>query len=928
MAVFHSARQGIDFTSAEDSMEVYPEGETHPEDEDGIDIDFDLTADHSENLDDDEMLEDPEADVDDMAPDTELVQDEQMIDDEGGDDDLVQGAAGDVYSEHYVELEDVGATELQDKPEVVVDTAKQQPHLAEEIIVDNASQDTRQQDTQDLLDGQSSFDQRSDAHFSHSNISSNADKSRTEDIPVAEAFSKAVSARSIGTSPTSGDNQNTISRQLRDIHSPSRGLTTALNEPRTTVREQQTELGLDQSATLKKVSGVFKGNEGRAEITAEALVEDARHDLDLLENRTSLRDSFATTAESKGYSNSEPLPGTQDHAIPHLFEENADEPVAPKTDHPQGEKTVQNTLHVHPVTVHYQSNEMYLFRPTEEQREHENYMLSDNGLAAEGIEDLFGGLRNFLGDSISDAEELEITFDGLDLQICESSVDVANVALIQILDIIRQLRYNDDEEEFPESISLTLSTKVRFTGRLKYLEDLVIEGVGLSRLVREKSLLENGSLEYQHAPGTIAEPEHLVVDTNLDEANESTADTKHNPPEHSAKDTLTEFPAGEFTKVSHLSTDSAERLTMKGSVASAITDSGDATNPKGNGKPLNYVDPSSARDPSNDPTQFHNENSTNTQIPQRTDGVNEGFEEEEYDGEYEEEYEEEEGFGIEEDAYPDEGSAGSSTIQGDDAMVSKDDVDISNQAGAFDVPLTITQQQLLSPSKENPEAEDVISYESDEDNEGDTEDNKYNSEWRSDEVDFTTTETNGAKSTALRDTDGTSSNDLIHNNDGEFSALDNHDLGAAEGNSDDSDPDRFGRDQNSRLNEQDMEKKDEQVGDNVAFENSDEASHSSNNSAPTPNQVIEKGNNNMQTSTTIDGAEAEPRGLPRQISAPSVEDEDEITFDDDIEDEAIIEDLAGAPTDPPIQQTARSSPGALKRTREDETMDRDSDQGE
>ena len=154
---------------------------------------------------------------------------------------------------------------------------------------------------------------------------------------------------------------------------------------------------------------------------------------------------------------------------------------------------------VHPVIMIYQSNEMSLFPPVDQDTEEsQTYFLDDESYATESLGTLFEHCRSVLADSINDTEELEIKIPELGLAITEvsfpeynlrcganfsvqSSIDSGTITLSQILDIFIQLSNHDGVED-PGPLYMELNTNYKFSPRLEYLMTAVVEGKGLSQL--------------------------------------------------------------------------------------------------------------------------------------------------------------------------------------------------------------------------------------------------------------------------------------------------------------------------------------------------------------------------------------------------------------------------------------------------------------
>ncbi|KAL8859913.1 MAG: hypothetical protein Q9178_003746 [Gyalolechia marmorata] len=885
MAAYQSTTTSFDLASAEDLMEVYPSGEDDPADGDGIDIDLDLTTDHHENIDDDEMIEDPDADAEDINPNTGLVQDEQMMDGEENDGQA-HSTVEDVYQELYDELDDVDSPEMKDQSYVAVNAAEQDPQLSESnlhaLSPDDQPLDSRDQDH---LDDNSRDNRIRDLHILPDYPLSNMDGNSAAKVPTAQDL-MANPAGSLDRPAIFGDEPHStpdhVDHHKHTAHTPPRGVMSGSQNPLSSAEEQNTPLGRTLSGASGSVGETMEGSEQQVRTTAGTLVGHGRPTPDSPRAGSSLEDDLPKASPMKEGNGSKTqldtpdlsgFPGTDVFQVP---EDNSNQPIVSGADISQETQSAHEISHVHPVTVKYQAREMYLFPPTEEQKDHDKFFLSDEGLAAEGIRSLFGGFRDFLGESIGDMEELEIKFDDLDLCISESNIDTANITLVHILDIYCQLHYNESNDT-PKSMHLTLSTNPRFADKLNYLEDLVTEGVGLSQLAYENSSSGNRSSGLP-----LIRDEMGALETPIESANVPVPGTNDKQAEPSAKHILTNVPTKESTTTHGLLSNGAEEPAGNDLPTSGATDTGDATDVTSKGTVVKTVAMSHTSYTFDPSVQQDSGKSTSLSIPQSSDAANEDFNEEEY-------YEEEGGFNIEENADAnEEQSAGSSTVQGDDADILKAEIEKPNGVSLLDEPLADTQQQHQQPSEPNKslEAEDVISYETDEE---DYAQDENDIQWQdNDGANLVSPEFPGSEPAALHDTNNTS----VYEKDLASDALENPDAGARRPSASDADYDRFGKDQNIQANE--LENRQQTTGERDA--------------------MVE----NAQSFSTDTAVVA--TGLSAHMSLHSGEDDDEITFDDEGEEEA--QDMSGAPTGPAVHQSARSSPDSLKRARGiDETTD-------
>ncbi|KAF2423808.1 hypothetical protein EJ08DRAFT_700922 [Tothia fuscella] len=137
--------------------------------------------------------------------------------------------------------------------------------------------------------------------------------------------------------------------------------------------------------------------------------------------------------------------------------------------------------YVHPVTVEYEGLRMSLFPPDDEEDPAATYLLRDNSIADKSIADFFTECRHVLGHSIKEEIELEISCDELDLCISEDSKHCEDTSLSQILHVYVTLTHLDGVES-PEPLLIYLTTKTRFSAQLEALFRAESEGKGLSEL--------------------------------------------------------------------------------------------------------------------------------------------------------------------------------------------------------------------------------------------------------------------------------------------------------------------------------------------------------------------------------------------------------------------------------------------------------------
>lgn len=280
---------------------------------------------------------------------------------------------------------------------------------------------------------------------------------------------------------------------------------------------------------------------------------------------------------------------------------------------------------------------------------------------------------------------------------------------MDILDIFLQLHYLDGRET-PPPMNMTLLTKARFSQRLDYLLRCVSEGKGVSQLEVEGSTVDTISPERAHDPGGTAD---------FGATDELPADRDYSEHAPSHEDTVAHLQAQEPVKNDDRSS-AEELLTIDQSTIIENPKTKDAAESTDNSKLENELAAASNSNSSAIPTAIQPDNVAAASPPQ---ALNE-FSEDQYDGgegEGEEKVSDDEDAYTDEDAYhndnacpDDQDSADSSTVQGDDALEMKHDVDISSEANNFDGKPEPDQQKLTSRSADHLDDEDLITYESNE----------------------------------------------------------------------------------------------------------------------------------------------------------------------------------------------------------------------
>ncbi|KAL8834240.1 MAG: hypothetical protein Q9176_007610 [Flavoplaca citrina] len=711
MATVPSLTSTVQFEAPEDAMEVYPGADPDPAEEDGIDIDLDLATDHNENTYDEEMIEDFDPDVEDTNSTVGEVQDEGMMIDEEEDEASALKAANEVYSEDHQELDKNPG--ISDYSESAFGTAERAAQASESNPI-NLPSESQLQDLpdQDHLVEQSQHDQSNYPDSTPNDTQSGTHKSPAHKALIAKDLATASPAISLARPITAvlEDDEFTDHDNHRpyDAQNLSEGPSSGTHIPLIFAEEQQIKPSHNPSDSSRSVAETTK----EKAMDATTVVEQSRHESNSPRNSDNVQNTFPELSAIKVENAS--TPNSQDNCtlagtdLSQATRGNPNEPKVPEMGsfEEDEEDAVPDDLHMHPVTVRYQDREMYLFPPTKEQKDHDKYFLSDETLAAEEIRSLFQGFRDYLGESISNVEELTIKFDDLDLWISESNNDTHNISLAHILDIYRELHHNESDEP-PKAMHLTLLTNTRFTGSLEHLARLATEGIGLSQigydghLSPEDDLFENQ--QTLDGSGPLETPCESADSASASGSKLTTDGVQSKPLD---KHTMTESSATESTKTNGFLNKSAEDVLENALPLLERTNPGNATDVA---VTITKAVVTSNSKYAADPSVLQDlKTSTTTSAPRASDTANRDLNGEEY-------YEDEEGYDVATSAHPnDEESAGSSTVQGDDAEIAKNDQQLSNVMNLPDGRLANAQQQVPSQINERLEPEDIISYETDE----------------------------------------------------------------------------------------------------------------------------------------------------------------------------------------------------------------------
>ena len=90
--------------------------------------------------------------------------------------------------------------------------------------------------------------------------------------------------------------------------------------------------------------------------------------------------------------------------------------------HIEEEDRLTSPVHLHPIVLDYQGDEMFLFPPVDQSGDHATtFLLADEQLAYSSIGNLLQACRYVLKESLSEQDELMINIDDLDLHVSEVS---------------------------------------------------------------------------------------------------------------------------------------------------------------------------------------------------------------------------------------------------------------------------------------------------------------------------------------------------------------------------------------------------------------------------------------------------------------------------------------------------------------------------
>lgn len=366
----------------------------HVEATEDIDIDLDLSGDPRQDEEDEHMGEN-----DDGILDADLVHEQESYtakDDEMADG-YVEGSIAERSSVYDEDLEDADDLE---------------PDLDEESIVDT-NIERSSNPLPGLLDHGGQID-ASEAK-GHEHEDQHSDAGKNPELEYREQLDNFENGLKV-TAETSSDE---LKESLSISHHESGLANQALSqyeEPSDSQRDIPA-FGQDETGSVTKGSlheeydKDYSNDDGSGPLEAEETFSNIDRELEHVSK--SIAEQVETTAPSQGSSG-------PSSSIDHETQ-------------PQDQSNVlhgapsMEFVHVHPIVIIYQDNEISLFPPVsrdeDEEREEKSstYFLQDEQLANDSIQTLLGALRSILGESIGEQDELTIDNEELGLHINEVS---------------------------------------------------------------------------------------------------------------------------------------------------------------------------------------------------------------------------------------------------------------------------------------------------------------------------------------------------------------------------------------------------------------------------------------------------------------------------------------------------------------------------
>lgn len=374
-------------------MDVTTDMDRHFEASEDIDIDLDLTDDVQQDGEDEYMGEDDE----------EIVVGEQgshtANDDEMADGGYVEGSIAGRSSVHDEDLEDADYIKPGIEEDAIVDVAVENPSDPSSDLLDNEEQ----------IDASGPHPNKHvDQGF---NVNNHPDQDYHEQL---DAYESDLDAR-VGSLPNGQKEAPSISN---GESGPTNEQPALKNYEGHSERQQGTlAISPDKAepAILEPSQEEHDENHGEHDESRHPGIEETVGNPPWkLEHAKRRTEQIETTAPSQDKL------ATSSNIDPETHPQN--QPIAL-----DGAFTVES-IHVHPVVMVYQENEISLFPPVSqdgaeegEEERSSTYFLEDEQLASDSIQNLLGALRSVLGESISEQDELTIDIEELGLHISEVS---------------------------------------------------------------------------------------------------------------------------------------------------------------------------------------------------------------------------------------------------------------------------------------------------------------------------------------------------------------------------------------------------------------------------------------------------------------------------------------------------------------------------
>jgi hypothetical protein len=193
----------------------------------------------------------------------------------------------------------------------------------------------------------------------------------------------------------------------------------------------------------------------------------------------------------------------------------------------QGNEIPQE-LHLHPVTVNYDSAELWLFKHHDYDSSGD-FLVEDEDLASEPLSSLLEACRAALGADVTDDMELGFRLDNFhNIELYQEHTSCAFVTLEHLVNLYQQLHIQDGVSS-PESFYMTLLVRPRVSALLNELSKAAAEGIGHSGLDRAIA----AGLTAFTAHSSHSSTEHVLEDwDNGEEQQEQDVHEEERPSEH------------------------------------------------------------------------------------------------------------------------------------------------------------------------------------------------------------------------------------------------------------------------------------------------------------------------------------------------------------------------------------------------------------